>query len=109
LKDALGAHARDELGISEILRARPIQAALASGASFAGGAALPLITAFLSPAKHVVLIVAVLSLVFLAVLGAVAARVGRAAILKGTLRVTFWGALAMALTAAIGSAFGVVG
>ncbi len=108
-KDALGAHARDELGISEILRARPLQAALASGASFATGAALPLVTAFLSPAENVVLIVAVLSLAFLAVLGAIAARVGRATILKGTLRVTFWGAIAMALTAAIGSAFGVVG
>jgi VIT1/CCC1 family predicted Fe2+/Mn2+ transporter len=108
-KDALGAHARDELGISEILRARPLQAALASGASFATGAALPMITAYLSPAEHVVLIVAILSLAFLAALGAVAARVGRAAVLKGALRVTFWGAIAMALTAAIGSAFGIVG
>jgi VIT1/CCC1 family predicted Fe2+/Mn2+ transporter len=108
-KDALGAHARDELGISEVLRPRPLQAALASGASFATGAALPLITAYLTPPGQVVPSVAVLSLVFLGVLGAVAARVGRAAILKGTLRVTFWGAIAMALTAAIGSAFGVAG
>ena len=106
-KDALGAHARDELGISEVLRARPLQAALASATSFAAGAALPLVTANLSPAEHVVLIVAVLSLAFLAVLGAVAARVGRASVLKGTLRVTFWGAIAMALTAVIGRAFGV--
>jgi vacuolar iron transporter family protein len=106
-KDALGAHARDELGISEILRARPIQAALASAAAFAVGAALPLVTAIASPAERLVPAVAILSLAFLAVLGAVAARVGRAAILKGTLRVTFWGAIAMALTAAIGRAFGV--
>ncbi len=106
-KDALGAHARDELGISEILRARPIQAALASAAAFAVGAALPLVTAIASPAERLVPAVAVLSLAFLAVLGAVAARVGRAAILKGTLRVTFWGAIAMALTAAIGRAIGV--
>jgi VIT1/CCC1 family predicted Fe2+/Mn2+ transporter len=106
-KDALGAHARDELGITEILRARPIQAALASAASFAVGAALPLATAITTPAAHLEPIVAALSLGFLAVLGAIAARVGRANILKGTLRVTFWGAIAMALTAAIGSAFGV--
>ena len=106
-KDALGAHARDELGISEFLRARPIQAALASAASFAVGAALPLATAIITPAAHVETIVAALSLGFLAVLGGIAARVGRASILKGTLRVTFWGAIAMALTAAIGSLFGV--
>jgi len=108
-RDALGAHARDELGISELLRARPIQAALASGAAFAAGAALPLVTAILSPAPQVVPIVAALSLGFLAVLGAIAARVGHASILKGALRVTFWGAIAMALTAAVGRIFGVIG
>ncbi len=106
-KDALGAHARDELGISELMRARPIQAALASAASFAVGAALPLATAIASPNAYVEPIVAALSLGFLAVLGAIAARVGRADVLKGTLRVTFWGAIAMAITAAIGSAFGI--
>jgi VIT1/CCC1 family predicted Fe2+/Mn2+ transporter len=106
-KDALGAHARDELGIFELLRARPIQAALASAASFAVGAALPLATVVLSPPAHAEWVVAGLSLGFLAVLGAVAARVGRSNVLKGTLRVTFWGAIAMAITAAIGSAFGV--
>lgn len=108
-KDALGAHARDELGISEVLRTRPIQAALASAASFAVGAALPLATTIVSPVERLVPFVATLSLGFLALLGAIAARVGRAAILKGTLRVTFWGAIAMAVTAAIGSAFGIVG
>jgi VIT1/CCC1 family predicted Fe2+/Mn2+ transporter len=107
-KDALGAHARDELGISEVLRARPIQAALASATSFAVGAALPLVTAIVSPAERMVPFVATLSLGFLAVLGAIAARVGRADILKGTMRVTFWGAIAMVLTAAIGRAFGIV-
>ncbi|HEX9706131.1 MAG TPA: VIT family protein [Steroidobacteraceae bacterium] len=107
-KDALGAHARDELGISELLRARPIQAALSSGAAFAVGAALPLVTVIASPAARAVPAVAALSLGFLAVLGAIAARVGHAAVLKGSLRVTFWGAIAMALTAAIGSAFGVI-
>jgi vacuolar iron transporter family protein len=106
-KDALGAHARDELGISEVLRARPIQAALASAAAFAVGAALPLVTTIVSPAERLVPFVATLSLGFLAVLGAIAARVGRADILKGTLRVTFWGAIAMALTAAIGHFFGI--
>lgn len=108
-KDALGAHARDELGISEPLRARPLQAALASGAAFAAGAAWPLVTAILSPAVQVVPLVAALSLGFLAVLGAIAARVGHASILKGALRVTFWGAIAMALTAAVGRIFGVIG
>jgi len=106
-KDALGAHARDELGISEILLARPIQAALSSGAAFSAGAALPLVAATLSPEARMAPIVAVLSLAFLALLGAVSARVGRAAVVRGALRVTFWGAIAMALTAAIGRAFGV--
>lgn len=108
-KDALGAHARDELGISEHQRARPIQAALSSAAAFAVGAALPLVTAIISPAARIVPIVALLSLAYLAMLGAIAARVGHASVLKGCLRVTFWGAIAMALTAAIGRAFGIAG
>lgn len=106
-KDALEAHARDELGILERLRARPIQAALASAAAFASGAALPLAAAVLAPAETAPRIVAGLSLAFLAFLGAVAARIGRSGAAKGALRVTFWGAFAMALTAAIGHAFGV--
>jgi VIT1/CCC1 family predicted Fe2+/Mn2+ transporter len=106
-KDALAAHARDELGISEVTRARPIQAALASAAAFAAGAFLPLATAILAPQAHAIPMIAGLSLAFLAILGALAARVGHASIAKGTLRVTFWGAIAMALTAAIGRAFGV--
>jgi len=105
--DALGAHARDELGISEVMRARPIQAALASAAAFAAGAALPLCAAILTPERRMVPVVAALSLVFLAVLGAIAARVGRARMWAGALRVTFWSAMAMALTAAVGRLFGV--
>jgi VIT1/CCC1 family predicted Fe2+/Mn2+ transporter len=107
-KDALGAHARDELGISEPMRARPVQAALASASSFAAGAAFPLLVATFAPASRLVFFVAALSLVFLAVLGAIAARVGRARVLTGTLRITFWGAIAMALTAAVGRLFGVI-
>ncbi len=107
-KDALGAHARDELGISEVMRARPIQAAFASATAFAAGAALPLTAAILTPERRMVPVVAALSLVFLACLGALAARVGRARVLTGALRVTFWSALAMALTAAVGSLFGVI-
>jgi VIT1/CCC1 family predicted Fe2+/Mn2+ transporter len=107
-KDALGAHARDELGISEVMRARPIQAAMASATAFAAGAALPLTVAILSPERRMVPVVAALSLVFLAGLGALAARVGRARMLTGALRVTFWSALAMALTAAVGRLFGVI-
>lgn len=107
-RDALGAHARDELGISEIMRARPLQAALASAAAFAAGAALPLIAALAAPEPQMVPVVASLSLVFLAILGAVAARVGRARMLTGALRVTFWSALAMAITAAVGRLFGVM-
>ena len=106
--DALGAHARDELGISEIVRARPIQAALASALSFAGGAALPLGMVVVTPPAGLVPAVAALSLVFLAILGGIAARVGGASIRTGAIRVTFWGALAMALTAAVGSLFGVI-
>jgi VIT1/CCC1 family predicted Fe2+/Mn2+ transporter len=108
-KDALAAHARDELGISEHFRARPIQAAMSSAAAFAAGAVLPLVTAVFAPPALAMPLIAGLSLVFLAVLGAIAARVGHASIATGTLRVTFWGAIAMALTAAIGSIFGVVG
>ncbi len=104
-RDALAAHARDELGISERLRARPIQAAVASGSAFATGAALPLVTAILAPAAHVAATVAALALPFLAGLGAIAARVGHAGVAKGALRVTFWGAIAMALTAGVGRLF----
>ena len=107
-KDALGAHARDELGISEPMRARPVQAALSSASSFAVGAAFPLLVATYAPASRLTYYVAALSLVFLALLGAVAARVGRARVLTGTVRITFWGAIAMALTAAVGRLFGVI-
>jgi len=106
-KDALAAHARDELGISEALRARPIQAALASAAAFAAGATLPLVTAVFASPEAAKTAIATLSLAFLAILGAIAARVGHANVVKGALRVTFWGAIAMAITAAIGRAFGV--
>lgn len=105
--DALGAHARDELGISEITTARPVQAALASAASFAVGAALPLAAAFFSPEKMISVIVTVLSLFFLALLGGVSANAGGAPISRAIARVTFWGALAMAATAGIGMLFGV--
>jgi VIT1/CCC1 family predicted Fe2+/Mn2+ transporter len=104
--DAIGAHARDELGISELTIARPVQAALASAASFAVGAAMPLLTALVVPESSIVLAVSGMSLLFLAILGAVAAQAGGAPILRSTLRVTFWGALAMGLTALVGSVFG---
>lgn len=104
--DALGAHARDELGISETLGARPVQAALSSAASFTAGAALPLLVASMVPTGVLPASVAGSSLVFLATLGAVAARTGGASAVKGAWRVTFWGALAMALTAAVGALFG---
>ena len=107
-KDALVAHARDELGISEITTARPIQAALTSAATFSAGAALPLAAVMLSPADRVVAVVSIASLVFLAVLGAVGARAGGAPILRAILRVTFWGALAIAITAGIGKLFGTI-
>ncbi len=106
--DALGAHARDELGISTVLRARPIEAALASAASFAVGAALPLAVTALSPARGLILWVSITSLVFLALLGVVAARVGGSSMRTAAWRVTFWGALAMAITAGIGKLFGAV-
>ena len=105
--DKLGAHARDELGISETLAARPIQAALTSAASFAVGAALPLLAAVAAPGA-LSPVVAGSSLVFLAVLGGVAARVGGAKVATGALRVLFWGALAMAITAGVGALFGTV-
>jgi VIT1/CCC1 family predicted Fe2+/Mn2+ transporter len=106
--DALGAHARDELGLSTTLAARPIQAALASGGTFSLGAALPLVATWLSPAQAMIPSVGGSSLVSLALLGAVAARTGGANALVGGVRVTFWGALAMAATAAVGSLFDVV-
>lgn len=106
--DALGAHARDEIGITDSLRAQPVQAAVSSAATFTVGAALPLLAAWLAPETQVIPLVAGLSLVFLASLGGIAARAGGAPIANGAIRVTFWGALAMALTAAVGSLFGVV-
>jgi VIT1/CCC1 family predicted Fe2+/Mn2+ transporter len=104
--DALGAHARDELGITEVMSARPIQAALASAASFAVGAALPLLVTVFAPGARLIPLVAGTSLVFLGLLGAVAAKAGGAGVVAGTIRVTFWGALAMALTAGVGAIFG---
>jgi VIT1/CCC1 family predicted Fe2+/Mn2+ transporter len=106
--DALEAHARDELGITTTNKPRPIQAALASAASFAVGAALPLGVAAMVPGRLLIYLVAGTSLVFLAVLGALAARVGGARVLVGTIRVTFFGAFAMAITAGVGSLFGAV-
>lgn len=105
-KDALGAHARDELGISEALSARPIQAALASGATFSVGAAMPILVVLFVPASLLVWAVSASSLFFLAFLGSVAARAGGAPVLRAAARVTFWGALAMALTAGVGALFG---
>lgn len=107
-KDALSAHARDELGISEVATARPVQAALTSAATFAVGAAMPLLMVVVSPANMLVPIVSAASLGFLALLGAIGARAGGANVLRATARVTFWGALAMALTAGIGKLFGTV-
>ena len=107
-KDALMAHARDELGISESSTARPVQAALTSAATFAVGAAMPLLMVLFSPARLLVPMVSAASLVFLALLGAIGARAGGANVLRATARVTFWGALAMALTAGIGALFGTV-
>jgi VIT1/CCC1 family predicted Fe2+/Mn2+ transporter len=104
--DALGAHARDELGLSDIGMARPVQAAMASAASFSAGAAAPLALVLFSPLDWLVPLVFASSLLFLAALGAIGARVGGAGILRPTIRVTFWGALAMAVTAGIGAALG---
>lgn len=107
-RDALAAHARDELGISEITSARPIQAALTSAGTFSVGAAMPLAMVILIPREWLVPGVAIASLSFLALLGGVGARAGGANVPRATARVTFWGALAMALTAGIGAAFGTV-
>ncbi len=107
-KDALSAHAHDELGISEITTARPVQAALTSAVSFSVGAAMPLLMVVVSPTGTLVLIVSAASLGFLAFLGAIGARVGGANVLRGTFRVIFWGALAMALTSGIGKLLGTV-
>ena len=104
--DALEAHARDELGVSTMLNARPVQAGLTSAAMFAVGAALPLLTALIAPAPYVVVLVAGTSLLFLTALGAVSARTGGAPMLRASLRVAFWGALAMGLTAVAGRLFG---
>jgi len=106
--DALGAHARDELGISKARSARPIQAALASAGSFAVGAALPLLVTAMAPAAGLIPLVSGTSLLFLALLGALAARAGGAGVMIGAIRVTFWGALAMAATAGVGALFGTV-
>jgi VIT1/CCC1 family predicted Fe2+/Mn2+ transporter len=107
-KDALAAHARDELGISEITTARPVQAALTSAATFSIGAAMPLLMVVVSPAGALIPIVSAASLGFLGLLGAIGAKAGGANVLRATARVTFWGALAMALTAGIGKIFGTV-
>ena len=104
-RDPLGAHTRDELGITETNKARPLQAAIASAATFALGAALPLVVVMLSPLTMLSRVVAATSLLFLALLGALAARTGGASMLKGAIRVTFWSALAMLATAAIGRLF----
>lgn len=106
--DALAAHARDELGISEVVNAQPVQAALTSAASFAAGAAMPLAAAAIAPIPHVLPVVAATTLASLALLGGSAAKAGGAGVLKAAARVTFWGALAMAATAGIGALFGTV-
>ena len=106
--DALAAHARDELGLSTVARARPLQAALTSAATFATGAALPLLTAVAAPPSYVVPLVGATSLVFLTALGALAAHVGSAPIIRASARVAFWGALAMGLTAGVGRLLGTV-
>ncbi len=105
-KDALGAHARDELGISEATTARPVQAAMASAATFSVGAAAPLILVLLAPASALLAVVGVGSLLFLAVLGMIGAKAGGAGLLRPTLRVTFWGALAMGITTGMGALIG---
>jgi len=107
-KDALGAHARDELGITEVSAANPIQAALTSAATFTAGAALPLLAAYIASGAAIVPAVVIVSLLVLVVLGALGAQVGGAPLWKGALRVAFWGALAMAVTAAVGALFGTV-
>ncbi|MBP9085443.1 MAG: VIT1/CCC1 transporter family protein, partial [Kofleriaceae bacterium] len=105
-KDALGAHVRDELGISEVTTARPIQAALTSAATFVAGAAMPLAMVVVTPGKWLIWTVSVTSLAFLALLGGIGAYAGGATVWRATLRVTFWGAAAMAITAGIGALLG---
>jgi VIT1/CCC1 family predicted Fe2+/Mn2+ transporter len=107
-KDALGAHVREELGLSDSSRAQPVQAAFASAGTFAVGAAAPLLIAAFSPDKYLIPMVVGTSLLFLALLGATAARAGGAGAARGTVRVTLWGALAMALTAGAGALFGAI-
>ncbi|MDO8361082.1 MAG: VIT family protein [Devosia sp.] len=107
-KDALGAHARDELGITEVSTANPIQAALTSAATFTAGAALPLLAAVFTSGWIVVPVVTMVSLIVLAILGALGAQTGGASLWKGAARVTFWGAFAMAVTAGVGALFGTV-
>jgi VIT1/CCC1 family predicted Fe2+/Mn2+ transporter len=107
-RDALGAHARDELGISDISVARPVQAALASAGSFGVGAAMPLLVTVFAPESSLIALVAGTSLLFLTLLGALAARAGGAGVFVGAMRVAFWGALAMAVTAGVGALFGPV-
>ena len=106
--DALGAHTRDELGVSDTLTARPVQAALTSALTFTAGAVLPLATALVAPVSVVAIAIAATSLVFLTALGALSARVGGAPVAKAAARVAFWGALAMALTAGVGKLFGAI-
>ena len=106
--DALGAHSRDELGVADVLTARPVQAGVTSAATFAIGAALPLVTALVAPAPRVAEIVAGTSLLFLTALGAASAMAGGAPVLRAAVRVAFWGALAMGVTAAVGLLFGTV-
>jgi VIT1/CCC1 family predicted Fe2+/Mn2+ transporter len=106
--DALSAHARDELGISETLSARPTQAAFVSAGTFAVGAVMPVLTVAVTPLRGLIPVVALMSLVFLALIGSVGAQAGGAPIKPAAIRVTFWGALAMAITAAIGALFGTV-
>jgi len=106
--DALGAHARDELGITEVMTARPLQAAGFSAVSFSMGAALPLLASLIAPSNWLITVVAMSSLVFLSVLGAVAARAGGASVAKGAIRVLFWGAMAMLATDLVGRLFGTV-
>jgi vacuolar iron transporter family protein len=106
--DALAAHSRDELGLSEAVSARPVQAGLTSAATFAVGAALPLLASLVAPAPQVVLVVAGTSLLFLTALGALSAWTGGAPVLRASARVAFWGALAMGITAAVGRLFGTV-
>ena len=106
-KDALGAHARDEIGISEVNNANPLQAAFSSALTFTVGAALPVVVAWIMPVNTLIWAVTIASLLFLALLGSLAAYAGGAPVFKGAFRVTFWGALAMALTAGVGQMFGV--